>query len=131
MEWIAEATTPVKFSDLFAYFNNWKYSTSPKDFDPLLIILKQLPTFSKWVLATSNSTNYPSMFTDINWDSLPDILITSFETNETPHSTSTHEYKKYAIMLNKWNMNFEVAYRCVQVTKNTNGKTWFYWDCAK
>ncbi|MCT4616665.1 MAG: LamG domain-containing protein [Candidatus Gracilibacteria bacterium] len=131
MEGIAEATTPVKFSDLFAYFNNWKYSTSPKDFDPLLIILKQLPTFSKGVLATSNSTNYPSMFTDINGDSLPDILITSFETNETPHSTSTHEYKKYAIMLNKGNMNFEVAYRCVQVTKNTNGKTGFYGDCAK
>lgn len=143
LEWIyLWNTTPVKKSNLFDSFLKWK-KWELKDFDPLYILISSQITITQWPLNSNNfptiTTNYPKLLTDINWDWLPDLLITNY-TNALVGSisgTTTWIYEPqyyYALLLNKWNMDYEVKYRCVYVWKQTNWSnvnTWYYWDCVE
>jgi hypothetical protein len=63
------------------------------------------------------------MFSDVNGDSLPDMLITE-HSYWYKGNNQRYPIYSYALLINKWNLQFEVQYRCV---------IWdgVYWDCAK
>lgn len=138
IEWIyLWNTTPVKNSNLFDNFLKWK-KWNLKDFDPLYILItSQISSTVQW---TSTSKNYPKMLTDVNWDWLPDLLFTNYiyaYAGPTPGSTiwNWEPQYYYALLLNKWNMDFEVKYRCVYLSNQTawsdTSRVGYYWDCVQ
>lgn len=137
IEWAWIKTTPVKKSNLFDNFFKWK-KWDLKDFDPLYILISsQISTSVQW---SSTSKNYPKMLTDVNWDWLPDLLLTNYNYAliwPTPGSTIWiwEPQTYFALLINKWNMDYEVAYRCVYIWWQTNWtdatRIWYYWDCVE
>ncbi len=131
-EW-STATTPVLGSDLFANWQNWK-KWSLKDFDPIYILISSQVT--KSVQWTTKTYNYPKLITDVNWDWLPDLIITniselSYEQLDASGNYRTRNYNKYdyVLLLNKGNLEYDIKYRCVY--SDWWPSAWFYWDCAK
>lgn len=114
-------TTPVTRSNLFHDYKKWYKSSNVKDFDPILIMLKNITSIS--ITHNTRSTSYPKMFSDVNGDSLPDMLITEYS-DWYKANNQRYPIYSYALLINKWNLQFEVQYRCV---------IWdgVYWDCAK
>ncbi len=133
-------TTAVKNSDLFHNHLKWK-KWDIKDFDPIYILLKNQVTIS---YSKYNSINYPTIITDVNWDSLPDIIITKYKQEWRLRPIKiwgrlrnwwTQEYH-YALLINKWNLNYDIAYRCIDEHAHGVEEYWYkeniyYGDCVK
>ncbi len=129
-------TSPILSSDLFHNFTSWKKG-SLKNFDPLYILTSsQITTSTTWNTSTINA---PKVITDVNGDGLPDIIFTNYINKGTPFTSwtfSTTYYEPqyyYALLINKWNMDYEIKYRCVYLWTGSmdQTRTWFYWDCVQ
>lgn len=136
INWIWDKTTTVKSSDIFYNYLSWK-KWRLKDFDPMYILItSQVYNSVQW---TSTTRSYPKLLTDVNWDWLPDLIFTNYNSQQLMKYpswwwTPTPYYEDryfYALLLNKWNMDYEVKYRCVYVNNDTDWRTWYYWDCAE
>lgn len=129
-------TVWIKKSDIFYNHLYWKKSTDIKDFDPLYILIKSIVT--KNYSTTQTSYTYPSSIIDVNWDWLPDLIITNYYKSDYSYNNNTRTENQYYywLLINKWNMDYDVVYRCVNYSwwapiESWMNKSWFYWDCAK
>jgi len=127
---------PIVWSDLFYNFFSWK-KWNIKDFDPLYILIKSQVSKSLNIIYPSPSnypttTNFPNVLTDVNWDWLPDLVINDYKEKSFRDSNGDMHYQfisYYALLLNKWNIDFEVKYRCVYHIDNAISS--YYWDCVQ
>jgi hypothetical protein len=70
----------------------------------------------------------------VNGDGLPDLIITSYSSQYNILLSWGQYTRFYALLLNKWNLDYDIKYRCVYVTWSTMvwyPAPWYYWDCAK
>lgn len=137
-------TWPIMRSSIFYNNTSWYSSTNVKDFDPMYIILDSLITK---IQSEGPYWNNYSTIMDINWDWLTDLLISRVVDNNYISRMDWYYDKNiygffYAVLLNKWNMEYEPIYRCVyydtyyekigwNYVKNTNIEKHYFWDCAK
>ena len=115
-------TTPPVWWNLYANFEQWHYWLR-KDYDPLFIMLNS-QIWWMWHQASK------SIIMDVNWDWLPDIIYWEWNTKYVG-SVQTH-YQLNALLINKWNFDYEIEYRCLftgSLIQNPNMNV--YWDCAK
>ena len=122
-------TTAMANNDLF--YDHWNWTKwLPMDYDPTYLLLTTQIQFPhlEW--------NRPlkSIVMDVNGDWLPDLLIgaNSMYTyyNETYDRNMNTYATTYALLINKWNMDYDIAYRCVRINASAFALR-FYWDCAK
>lgn len=141
---IWDKTTNIKNSDVYDNHLLWKKSKGLKDFDPLYILItSQISKSIQWTSWWTTTKNYQNILTDVNGDWLPDlILINHFDIQFSiryPWETTTGNFYErqsyYALLLNKWNMDFDVKYRCVVYQGlpdwYSQQRNWYYWDCAQ
>lgn len=120
-------TWPTYYSDIFYEFKLWR-KWQVKDFDQIFILLNALNVKPN----TYDDTRY-SYLQDFNWDWLTDL---AYIKNSTFYNNQLQKYEYawyYSLLINKWNLEYEIAYRCVTLKPTTNKDEYptYYWDCAK
>lgn len=124
--WPTENTTPMQNSDLFYDYKSWK-TGNIKNHDPLFILISTQLT---WYLMQRGNN---SLIQDINWDWLPDIMVGYYwiVDDKIPWCSWWIYAYSYALLVNKWNMDYDISYRCVKRNACGYEPALYYWDCVK